>query len=282
MSEENNNIFYDNALLRAVEDRKSNRDPSKVSGTFVDVAAINQLAELLVKNRQTEQLEVVQGLVDTINTIEKALNVAMAELQSVKSQLHKQQLPTSSVKNKVLEDVQQLESGLKKLKNQLNLIKHKFATTAQNVVDAIKEKGVSALDKTSEFMSLKENLTVLNTGIRNNISQVNKNINTINSMTQELNAATKHIKNIGRAMTGKERDGDMAQASANMVKPLQAVKKMLVAMERKSANSVEKIEALSKRAGREQRPSVLKQLKEEKAKPIEPTTDKPRAKEMAL
>ena len=255
---------------------------------LVDIGAVQQLINLLEQNHKADKLATVQGLVDTINTIENNLNTAMAQLKTVKAQLENTTItiPQSTVKEVAIQQVSKLESGFKKLKNQLNVIKGKFVGTAQNIVDGVKDTGISALDKTSDFMNLKENLTTLNEGISKNISKVSKNISTINSMTQELNAATKHFKNVGKAMTGKERDGTMAQASEGMVKPLRAVKKLLVNMEQTSANAITSVDKLAKRAGREQtqedKPSILQKLKNAKTDMSEPKVPNPKTSEMVI
>ena len=256
----------------------------ETKGVFIDTEVVNQLLDLLKQNQKVNELSTVQDLSDSINFIENSLNSAINELQNVKAQLNIN-TPTVS-KSKLnqtnIKQVEKLATGVERLKNQLNIIKRKFIGTAQNIVDSVKEKGISALDKTSEFISLKEKLTALNEGINNNISKVDKNIKTINAMTQEFNAASKHIKNVGRAMTGKERDGTMVNASESMVKPLRKVKRILVSIEKKSANSIAKVESLSKRAGREEKPSVLQRLKAEKANISEPTVVNHKSKEMSL
>ena len=252
---------------------------TSTSAQTIDIGVIHHLIKMLEDNRKLEQLESMVGVFDAITTIETNLNAAMAELHDVKTRLNLEH-PSA------MEEVQKMESGLQRLKNQLNGMKQKFVDTAQHIVQAVKEKGISALDKTSEFVSLKENLTALSEGINGNILSIEKGINTINSMTQELNAVVKHTKNISKAMTGKERDGTMAQASETMVKPLQAVKKMLIAMDNKSVHAVSRVDALSQRANRgksqEGKPSVLQGLKDGKANTKEPTAPKPKSKEMEL
>ena len=120
----------------------------------------------------------------------------------------------------------------------------------------------------------------------------NKKLATTPTFTQKI-GNTNYVGNIHFSETSKEtltdkveRDGTMAQASETMVKPLQAVKKMLIAMDNKSVHAVSRVDALSQRANRgksqEGKPSVLQGLKDGKANTKEPTAPKPKSKEMEL
>lgn len=249
---------------------------------YVDAGAVFELLALLSQQGQAEQIQMIQNLSTTIAVMENNLNAALTELKEVKAQLN--QAPKTTVKDNAVAQVKKLESSLQRLKNQLSAIKEKFVATAQSIVDAVKETGITALDKTSEFLHLKENLTTLHNSVKSTIAKVDKNISTVNAMTQEANAAGKHIKNIGRAIMGKERDSSMAQSAESMVSPLKAMRKMLVSMGNKSLGAIGHVENLSKRAEQIQaeKPSVLQKLKEQKTNIIEPKINNAKSKEMAM
>lgn len=257
----------------------------------IDIQAVNRLVSLLKDNNQTEKAQATQDLVKNIAFIEESLNTIMAELQAVKKQLNFDTVNTTvQPSHKALKSqVSAMENSIQKLKEQLNVIKEKFIGTVQNILDGVKENGVIALNKTSELLSLKDNLTAFNDGVKNNLTKLNKTIGTVNSVTQEFHAAVKHTKNIGRAITGKERDDEMAVPSETAIKPLNTIKKMMIDIEEKTSSAIGNIEKLSSCADliKEKKPSVLKQLKEEKEKlaAASPATASPataKSKEMVI
>ncbi|WP_313523815.1 DUF6674 family protein [Anaerotignum sp.] len=255
---------------------------------LIDAQAVNQLVHLLKQNNQTEKAQATQSLMDNITLIEKTLNTAMAELQAVKAQLPIDISDKTAVAQPVHQELQAqisiMENGLKKLKEQLDTIKEKFMGTVQNILDGVKENGVLALNKTSELLSLQDNLTAFHGSVKNSITRLDKTIGTVNAVTQEFGAAVKHTKNMGRAIIGKERDNEMAVQSETAIKPLKAIKKMMMGIEEKTSSALGNVEKLSSRADliKEKKPSVLKQLKEEKEKLATASPATPKSKEMAI
>lgn len=252
----------------------------KQQSIYFDANAVFELLALLQQQGQNEQIQMIQNLSSTIALLDNNLTTAMEELKAVKAQLYA--VPKTTLKETAIKQVEKVDNGLQSLKNQLDTIKAKFIATAQNVVNAVKDTGIVALDKTSEFIHLKENLNAFYSGVKNTIAKVDKSIDTLNAVTQEANSAIKHIKNVGRAMTGKERNHSMAHPSDNVAKPLKAVRKMLVSTGNKSLGTISNTERLANRSKQIQaeKPSVLKKLKEQKAEKSEPKPTK--AKEMAI
>ena len=258
----------------------------KTDKIFIDAQAVNQLINLFKGNNQTEKAQATQDLVNNIVFIEESLNSAMAELQAVKKQLNfdiYNKADTNSAQM-VNAEIAKTETLLHKLKEQLNTIKEKFIGTVHNIVDGVKDNGVLALNKTTELLSLKDNLVGLNEGIKKGISRIDKNIETVNAVTQEFNATVKHTNNIGKAIVGKERDNEMALPSETAIKPLKGIKKIMVGIEDKTTSAIESVDRLSDKATviKEKKPSVLKQLKEEKEKQVNVNPVKPKSKEMAI
>ncbi|MGL4791729.1 MAG: DUF6674 family protein [Anaerotignaceae bacterium] len=252
----------------------------------IDIDAVNQLTSLLNDNNQMEKAQAMQDLVKNFAFVEDSLNTAMAELQAIKKQLNLDMVNTTiQPSNKALKtQVSVMENSFQKMKEQFNDIKENLISTVQNLVDDVKENGVLALDKTSQFILLKDNLTAFHNSVKNNITNINKTIKTVNAITQEFNAAVKHTKNIGRVIRGKERDSEMNVPSETAVKPLKAMKKVMIGIEGKTGSAIGTVEKLSAYADliKEKKPSVLKQLKEEKENIVTANPPNTKDKEMAI
>ena len=149
---------------------------------------------------------------------------------------------------------------------------------------AVKQHGISALNKAADFMGIKAALNDMRDNLNASISDTQKSIDRINAVGSELHALNEHGKNLGRALIGKEaaeltqRNEDKGVLAA-IAKPLKKSKAMLEGMEKGVTRALQSIDRLEKAAarGKEEKPSVregLKAAKQQESKEKPPTPSK--------
>ena len=85
----------------------------------------------------------------------------------------------------------------------------------------MKERGISALDHAARFFHIKPGLTAMRNNINEGIQADEKAISSIEAVSAEYHEAGRHVKNIGRALMGKEAVQE-AKAPGKLAKTVQA------------------------------------------------------------
>ncbi len=227
---------------------------NKAQTIIIDDVGIKKLLELL-NNSKSEQAQNMESLVSSIHSIENTLLATMEEIQSIKKHYNIDQQATTStpsaqtkVQEVVKNEIISLEKNVHTLTDNLNSIKNSLVDKVREILSATKKIGINGLNKTSELVHLKDGLIMLNKGVNNTIKGLEKSIENINSATQELNASAKHFKNVGKAIIGKERNTEYAQANEKITQPLNSIKKRFETLEKTTKNALTKVDSLSQSA----------------------------------
>jgi hypothetical protein len=118
-------------------------------------------------------------------------------------------------------------------------------------VNAFKEKGITALNNVSQFFNIKPSLENLCNELNKGIQQDDKTITKIEAASTEYHQAGRHLKNIGRAIIGKELiqeanpNGKLAKA---LTAPYRAERKCLSAIKNCAEKAISTISRLEERA----------------------------------
>lgn len=254
---------------------------SDKTAVVIDEIGMQKLLEFMKANQKTEQANDMESLVNSIHSIESTLLSTMEEIQKIKVQYNIDQ-PTP-ISEQMQNQMKMLEEKVKSLLEMLASLKDKLMSKVNEIVSVSKDNGIKALDKVSEFIHLKDGLQTFNDAFKDVIKMLDKEINTLNAVTMELNAATKHIANAGKAIIGVERNNEPAKPNDIVTMPTKAFKKTFEVMEKASQNAIDKVDKLSEKASTiEKKPSVLNEIKENKEKIAEKTalkvTPKPKDK----
>lgn len=155
---------------------------------------------------------------------------------------------------------------------------------------AVKQHGISALNKAADFLGVKKALAEMKGNVQDAIASTQSSIDRINAVGSELHALNEHAKNLGRALTGKERK-ELTQRNedkgvlAAVAKPLKRHKATLEGMEKNIDRAMARVERLEQAAakGREkEKPSIREEIKAA-AKPEQPKKKAPqKAQEASL
>lgn len=145
------------------------------------------------------------ALLGYVNTMESQLNKAVDELQSVRQELgNMREERDHPLRTAMQKAANTMEANITEARSQLEEIKIKIIEGCKQAIAAFKEKGISALNGIANFFRIKPALESMRKNLENGVKKDNAAIDRIEAMSAEYHSAGKHIRNIGRALRGKE------------------------------------------------------------------------------
>lgn len=243
---------------------------------------LKEFFKLLSQNGQQQEASEFSSLVTQLNQMEKQYTAVLSELKAVREQL--ESIQDNGIKATVTKSVSSAQQKVEQAKYQLGHIRTSLSDMVKQTLAAVKQHGISALNKAADFMGIKAALNDMRDNLNASISDTQKSIDRINAVGSELHALNEHGKNLGRALIGKEaaeltqRNEDKGVLAA-IAKPLKKSKAMLEGMEKGVTRALQSIDRLEKAAarGKEEKPSVregLKAAKQQESKEKPPTPSK--------
>lgn len=213
--------------------------------------AVKELLKLLMENRP-EMGKEYSTMLRQMDGMEKQLDAALAELQEVKAQLAEMQ--ESPAKQTVSRVAGLVEGKLHAVQERLTGIKDRIVVGAKEAVEGFKHMGVAALDKAVSGLGIKRALEGMQNELDSSILNMNKSIERIESIGNELRSVGGHVKNIARAVAGKERQavdgGRVGRFQAAVLAPMRMEKTMLYRLRNKVLAAIGGVERLEQTAGR--------------------------------
>ena len=218
-----------------------------------------------------------------IGTMEKQLEAAVKELSAMRRELKEAQEQNHPVKTALQKAVIVMQGQVLDLRDKLNELKQNVIDGCKNAVTAFKENGISALDNVARFFKVRPILEAMRNGLENNIRFDDKAIAKIEAISTEYHEAGRHLKNMGRAMLGKEATQEVkpqGKLAAVISAPFHAERSHFAAMKKSVENAIGSISRLEDRAA-EKKPSIKEALavhgeKVAQAKKDAPAADRPR------
>ena len=243
---------------------------------------LKEFFKLLSQNGQQQEASEFSSLVTQLNQMEKQYTAVLSELKAVREQL--ESIQDNGIKATVTKSVSSAQQKVEQAKDQLGHIRTSLSDMVKQTLAAVKQHGISAMNKAADFMGIKAALNDMRDNLNASISDTQKSIDRINAVGSELHALNEHGKNLGRALIGKEaaeltqRNEDKGVLAA-IAKPLKKSKAMLEGMEKGVTRALQSIDRLEKAAarGKEEKPSVregLKAAKQQESKEKPPTPSK--------
>ena len=243
---------------------------------------LKEFFKLLSQNGHQQEASEFSSLVTQLTQMEKQYTAVLSELKAVREQL--ESIQDNGIKATVTKSVSSAQQKVEQAKDQLGHIRTSLSDMVKQTLAAVKQHGISALNKAADFMGIKAALNDMRDNLNASISDTQKSIDRINAVGSELHALNEHGKNLGRALIGKEaaeltqRNEDKGVLAA-IAKPLKKSKAMLEGMEKGVTRALQSIDRLEKAAarGKEEKPSVregLKAAKQQESKEKPPTPSK--------
>lgn len=172
------------------------REPLREQGS------IRALLELLEQQGMEQEKGDVIRMADHIDSMEMQLGTVLKELGEVKKQLGVMQ--ESKIKLFAVDTIQKAEHQVKMLRFQVGTFKRKFVERAEQAVFDLKEKGKDALASAVKGMHFIQGLQKIQSSLHTVMLSMDRKIDRLGSMAEELHVAKGHLKNAFLEMQGKD------------------------------------------------------------------------------
>ena len=237
--------------------------------------------KLLEENKRREQAQDFSQLLEYMDGMSRQFDAVVQELQEVREQLAYEKQP--AVKKIMQSAVTSLENKVEWARDMLAGLRERIVDCTRDAVENFKEMGVSALDNAMSVMGVKNALESLQEHISGMIADTKQNIEKVEDIGHELRSVGGHLKNAGRAMTGKETrevdGGQEGRFQSVVLAPMRAVQNLLTNMNHATLAAIGGMEHLEQTAdaAREaqaarkpgkhlgKKPSIRQKLAEKKA-----------------
>lgn len=239
--------------------------------------AIQQFLKLLEENGRQGQVQDLSQLMWYMDGMNRQYEAVLRELQEVRQQLAREREP--SVKYVIQNAAAKLEHKARQMKEALDGLWERIADSAKTAMDNFRETGVTALDKAVSAIGVKSALESLQEHLGNMIADTKQNIQKVEEIGHELRSVGGHLKNAGRAMTGRETQtvdgGQEGRFQSAVLAPMRAAQSLLTGMNNATLAAIGSMENLElsaedARAARaerqaEKKPSIRRALAENQA-----------------
>ena len=249
--------------------------------------ALTELLDLLTQNGKKQEAAELSALFSQFAAMETQYGKVLSELAAVREQLAT--LHDGGNRAAAMQETKQTQAHITQAKETLSTLKGNMTDKIRKTLAAVKQHGISALNKAADFLGVKKALAEMKGNVQDAIAST-QSIDRINAVGSELHALNEHAKNLGRALTGKERK-ELTQRNedkgvlAAVAKPLKRHKATLEGMEKNIDRAMARVERLEQAAakGREkEKPSIREEIKAA-AKPEQPKKKAPqKAQEASL
>ena len=222
------------------------------------------------------------AVLNQVGAMERQLDAAVRELAAMRRELNEARKQTHPVKTALKIAVETLDKNVAALRERLDAVKQNVIEGCKNAVAAFREKGISALDNIARFFKVRPVLESMRDDLSKSIRFSDATISNIELVSTEYHEAGRHIKNMVRAMAGKEaiQDAKAVGKLAEALKaPFHANLACLSAVKKSVETALSRLAVLEQSA--ERKPSIRKTMQTlneqiAQGKKDAPTAERPR------
>ena len=199
------------------------------------------------------------ALLTHVDEMENFVMMAESRIADMKSQLDTiKEVQDHPIKNALQKTIKTLETKVAEIKEQIVQLRLDIAGGCIAAINAFQEKGATALDRLASFFNIKGSLQSITKNIDDNIKLDDKAVVKIEVFSKEYHTTGRHLKNMGRVLTGKPPIDAVKEAGilAKVVcAPYKADRAILLKMKNVVAKMVVRLEQLEQKtaAKREER-----------------------------
>lgn len=218
--------------------------------------AVKELLRLMAAHKAPGQEDML-AMFQQIAGLEKQLNSAVEELAAMRRELELAR--ESSVKRGSQHTLKVLEQTVGRLQARLADLKQTVIEGCKKVLAAFKEHGVSALANAVRFFHIRPALESIGLELDKAITHSGKALSVFHSVSKEYHEAGLHLKNVVRAVQGREllSEPKGPGALARVLEaPLQKEQALFSSMKSRTEGAVKRLENLEQTA----RPSIHKTM----------------------
>ena len=164
---------------------------------------VKELLDIL-KTHDPKQLVYLKDMIANTVKIEQQLAAAVVELAVMRQELAVIRDESHPMRTFLKNAITYIQDNIQLLSERLEALKKSIIEGCKNALDSIKERGISALNGIAKYFKVKPALEEIVRVSSQAVKDNDKSINRIEGISKEYHLAGKHIKNIGRALIGKE------------------------------------------------------------------------------
>ena len=205
---------------------------TKNAEPIIDNQHVKELLKILREN-EAPQMKDLLTVLYKVTAMERQLDNAVSELAAMQKQLDEARAVNHPALAAMEKAVINTQNFIQDLRDKLTAIKQDIINGCKNAASAFKEKGISALNNLAGFFGIKSALESVRNDLNRTIDHDNKAIGKIETISKNYHEAGKHLRNVGRALLGKE--------AIQEAKPVGAVAKSFIAPYKAERSCSEKI-----------------------------------------
>lgn len=238
----------------------------RTSRTAAPLAGNRDVAELLsiLRKHSSPSLADFQELLDRVGTLEQQLEAAVQELTAMRRDLAEMERRRHPAANAMRQAVTTIQTQVTELREKLSALKQAVVEGCKNAVTAFRKKGIAALDNITRFFRVRPMLEAVQAQASHAAEAADRAVGRIEAASQKYHEAGRHLKNAGRALTGKDAiqkakpPGKAAQAVSA---PLRATRACFGAMAKGAASAADRLGRLEQ-AAKQQKPSIKETIRQ--------------------
>ena len=224
---------------------------------------VKELAAILTAHHVASEQDLL-AVIDQVAAMERQLDAAVKELAAMRRDLAEAERRRHPVANAMRNAVNAMQKQISELRDKLATLKQAVIAGCKNAVAAFKEKGIAALSNIARFFRLRPMLEAVHTAARNATQSADQTIARIETISAEYHEAGRHLKNIGRAVTGKEiiqEAKPQGQLAKTVTAPFRVTRSRFANIRDSAAAAIGTLNRLEERAA-QRKPSVQKAMQE--------------------
>lgn len=224
-----------------------------------------ELLRLLDEKGLHEEKGQVMNLADYIDNMDKQFGKVLRELQAVKHQVKR--LEQRGLRQTVLRTVGKIEAKVHAARMELIDLKDQFIEGVNRAITGFKQRGILSVYKTIDFLGIKNGLVGVKRHLHQSMETADQGITSLGNIGDEMYGVRTHLGNIKRELAGKEpmtagsREVEKG-AVFQMQKLLYGTMGILGSMEKRTDQTIRKLDSLGERAQEIRRPSLDRSAQE--------------------
>lgn len=239
---------------------------------------VKELLAILRENNSPSAKDFL-AVLNQVGAMERQLDAAVKELAAMRQELKTAQEQNHPVKTALQKAVITMQGQVLDLRERLTELKQNVIDGCKNAVAAFKEKGISALDNVAQFFKVRPILEAMRDNLNKSIQHDDKAIAKIEAISTEYHQAGRHLKNMGRAMLGRETAQEAKQSgklAAVISAPFRAERSHFATIKKSVEKAIGAMNRLEERAA-EKKPSIREALATHNEKIAQEKKDAPTA-----
>jgi exonuclease VII small subunit len=223
--------------------------------------AVKNILTLLQDRGAEREKQDIESLVKHMESMETQFGKVLSELENVQAQL--KTLQDKGLRASMTRLHDSVCVKVNEAKAQFAAVKNSVFKSFSDAAGAVKKKGVSALNKTVNFLKIRSALTLLKNKLDQSVESLHNGVGQIQKAKTELHTAKEHAANAARLFVGKKaKETTRANSDRGILSAIQRAMlktgSMLAGMSKAADAAVGKLEQLD---SKNEKPSVSNNLK---------------------